>query len=531
MRGQIGLLFGTLLVAMSGCQEQKLVDKPNIIIILADDMGFSDIGCFGSEITTPNIDYLAERGMRLTQMYNAARCCPTRASLLTGVYPHQAGMGDMVEGRMRIDNTPLPAYQGYLNDSLHTIAELLKQEGYTTMISGKWHVGDAPQYWPSKKGFDKSFSLINGASNYFNLNPWFDEDQKIILSLNGQKFQPGDDFYMTTAITDHALDFIGEIDPGDNPFFMYLSYTAPHWPLHALPEDISKFRGKYMMGWDSLRYLRFRKMKAMGVVRENSDISGRYTDAPKWNEMSEGQKDTFDLRMAVYAAMVYRMDAGIGQIVNYLEQQKELDNTLIMFLSDNGATKASIHLATSFYADRSGPIGSANSFDSQGAGWANANNAPLRLFKTFCHEGGISTPFVAFWPERIPGGSLNHAQAAHVIDLLPTCLDAAGSNKTYDAEGQSILPQLSGESANVERTLYWEHQGGKAIRKGKWKLVMNKKRDSEWKLYDIENDRTEMNDLTNEHAGKTDELMKMWQDWADRVGVEPWDSLKLVRSL
>lgn len=524
-------LTGLCLILMVSCTQQKESPKPNIIIIMADDMGFSDIGCFGSEIATPNIDYLAEQGMRLTQMYNAARCCPTRASLLTGVYPHQAGMGDMVEGRMRMDNTPLPAYQGYLNDSLQTIAELLKQEGYTTMISGKWHVGDAPQYWPLKKGFDKSFSLINGASNYFNLKPWFDEDQEIIISLSGEKFHPGNDFYMTTAITDHALDFIRENESGDTPFFLYLSYTAPHWPLHALPKDISKFRGTYMMGWDSLRYQRFRRMKGMGILQENMAISERYPDAPKWIEMSEVQKDTFDLRMAVYAAMINRMDMGIGRIMNYLEQQHELDNTLIMFLSDNGATKASIHLATSFYADRSGPIGSANSFDSQGAGWANANNTPLRLFKTWSHEGGIASPFVAFWPERIPGGKLNHTQVAHVIDLLPTCLDAAGSTKKYDVEGQSILPQLSGQSADVERTLYWEHQGGKAIRRGKWKLVMNKNPDSDWRLYNMEKDRIEMDDLTNKYPEKADELKTMWHDWADRVGVEPWDSLKLVRSL
>lgn len=269
----------------------------------------------------------------------------------------------------------------------------------------------------------------------------------------------------------------------------------------------------------------------MGILQENMAISERYPDAPKWIEMSEVQKDTFDLRMAVYAAMINRMDVGIGRIMNYLEQQHELDNTLIMFLSDNGATKASIHLATSFYADRSGPIGSANSFDSQGAGWANANNTPFRLFKTWSHEGGIASPFVAFWPERIPGGKLNHTQVAHVIDLLPTCLDAAGSTKKYDVEGQSILPQLSGQSADVERTLYWEHQGGKAIRRGKWKLVMNKNPDSDWRLYNMEKDRIEMDDLINKYPEKADELKTMWHDWADRVGVEPWDSLKLVRSL
>ncbi len=524
-------IIGLFLLVLAGCRPQNQQKKPNIIIILADDMGFSDIGCFGSEIPTPNIDYLAVNGVRMTQMYNAARCCPTRASLLTGVYPHQAGMGDMVEGRMKLDNTPVPAYQGYLNDSLQTIAGLLKRQGYTTIISGKWHVGDAPKYWPDKKGFDKSFSLINGASNYFNLQPWFDEDQEIILSLNGEEYFPGEDFYITNAFTDYALEFIRENDTTGKPFFLYLSYTAPHWPLHALPEDIEKFRGRYLGGWDSLRNKRFEKMKGKGILPENAVLSNPYPGAQNWNKMSEEEKDTFDLRMAIYAAMIYRMDAGIGKIVDYLEEKEELDNTLIMFLSDNGATKASIHLATGFYADRSGPIGSANSFDSQGAGWANANNTPLRMFKTWSHEGGISSPFVAFWPEKIPSGIINMNQPAHVIDILPTCLDVAGNKKIKGVEGQSILPHLTDKKALDQRILYWEHQGGKAIRKDNWKLVMKKKPESKWELYDMEKDRAEMNNVIEDFPHVATEMERLWQHWADRVGVEPWDSLKLIRGL
>lgn len=529
---KIPTVFALLVIFMfTSCQQDEEAEQPNIIIVLVDDMGYSDIGCYGSEIPTPNIDYLAQNGMRLTQMYNAARCCPTRASLLTGVYPHQAGMGDMVEGRMKLDNTPLPAYQGYLNDSLATIAGLLRKQGYATMISGKWHVGDAPQYWPNQKGFDKSFTLINGASNYFNLEPWFDEDQEIILSLNGEKYHPGEEFYMTNAFTDKALEFIRENDGTEKPFFLYLSYTAPHWPLHALPDDIEKFRGKYIGGWDSLRTSRFDHMKEIGILEEDATLSGKYSEVPDWNNMSQGQRDTFELRMAVYAAMMYRMDTGIGQITEYLKETGELDNTFIMFLSDNGATKASIYLATSFYADRSGPIGSAKSFDSQGAGWANANNTPLRLFKTWPYEGGIATPFVAFWPEKIPSGIINSEQVAHVIDLLPTCLDAAGDEMVEDIEGMSILPQLEGKKGAVERTLYWEHQGGKAIRKGKWKLVMDKQPDSKWELYNVNTDRAESDDVVELYPEVAAELEKMWWDWANNVGVEPWDSLKLIRDL
>lgn len=524
-------MIGLSLLLFTGCRPQNQQIHPNIIIIMADDMGFSDIGCFGSEIPTPNIDFLAENGVRITQMYTAARCCPTRASLLTGVYPHQAGMGDMVEGRMKLDNTPVPAYQGYLNDSLETIADLLKQQGYTTIISGKWHVGDAPQYWPDKKGFNKSFSLINGASNYFNLEPWFDEDQEIILSLNGEKYQPGEGFYMTNAFTEKALAFIRENDKTEKPFFLYLSYTAPHWPLHALPEDIEKFRGQYTGGWDSIRIHRFERMKEMGILKEDAALSQRYPEVPDWKNMSQGQRDTFELRMAVYAAMIYRMDDGIGQITEYLRETGELDNTFIMFLSDNGATKASIHLATSFYADRSGSIGSANSFDSQGAGWANANNTPLQLFKTWPYEGGTATPFVAFWPEKIPSGIIDSVEVAHVIDFLPTCLDAAGVEPVNVLEGMSILPLLTGHASIDERTFYWEHQSGKAIRKGNWKLVMDKQAVSKWELYNMNTDRTEMKNVIELHPQVAGELEKLWWEWANRIGVEPWDSLKLIRGL
>ncbi len=381
-------MIALFLLLFTGCRPQNQQNHPNIIIIMADDMGFSDIGCFGSEIATPNIDFLAENGVRITQMYTAARCCPTRASLLTGVYPHQAGMGDMVEGRMKLDNTLVPAYQGYLNDSLE-----------------------------------------------------------------------------------------------------------------------------------------------MGILKEDAAFSQRYPEVPDWKNMSQGQRDTFELRMAVYAAMIYRMDAGIGQITEYLRETGELDNTFIVFLSDNGATKASIHLATSFYADRSGSIGSPNSFDSQGAGWANANNTPLQLFKTWPYEGGIATPFVAFWPEKIPSGIIDSVQVAHVIDFLPTCLDAAGIEPVNVLEGMSILPQLTGHASIDERTFYWEHQSGKAIRKGNWKLVMDKQADSKWELYNMNTDRTEMKDVIELHPHVAGELEKLWWEWANRIGVEPWDSLKLIRDL
>ncbi len=534
------ILFLLMWIILGSCQATERTGSPNIIIILADDMGYSDISCFGSEIPTPNIDYLSDQGLTMTHFYNASRCCPTRASLLTGMYPHQAGMGDMVEGRLLKDSTFLSAYQGWLNEKTPTIAELLKEAGYQTFISGKWHVGDAPEYWPDKRGFDRSFSLINGASNYFNLEPWIREDQEIILIKDGKKITTSPDLYMTTAITEHGLDFIRQRDH-KKPFFLYLSYTAPHWPLHALPEDITKFEGQYLKGWDRLRNNRFRRLIDLGILDSTTCLTDPFYAnpliTPAWDILSGEDQETWGRRMAVYAAQIYRMDLGIGEIIRMLRKEKELENSLIMFLSDNGATNAAIYLAASWAADRSGPIGSANSFDAYGARWANASNTPFKLFKHWTTEGGIATPFIAFWPQKI-SPRLENRHYAHVIDLLPTCLDAAGlsdGQNLPEAEGISLLPVFLTNGQNPERILFWEHQGSWAVRKGKWKLVHTKKimgrEVSLLELFDLEEDRAECHDLSSEYPEIVRELKELYEKWASRAGVVPWDSLILAREL
>jgi arylsulfatase A-like enzyme len=297
--------------------------RPNIIVIMADDMGFSDIGCYGSEIATPNLDRLARGGMRVAQFYNTARCCPTRAALMTGLYSHQAGIGHMIQ------ETPHPSYRGFLNDRCVTIAEVMRAAGYRTAMAGKWHVGENRPHWPTDRGFERYFGLISGASNYFRL----EGPRK--MALDDKPYTPPSDgkFYMTDAFTDHALEFIDGFSSQD-PYFLYLAYTAPHWPLHALPEDIAKYRGKYKKGWDELRKTRHAKQIELGIVDRKWKVTERDAKVPTWE--NEKDQDDMDLRMAVYAAQIDRVDQNIGRLLKKLEEKKQLDNTLILFLADNG---------------------------------------------------------------------------------------------------------------------------------------------------------------------------------------------------
>lgn len=537
-----GLLFWAWLLPglLAACQPSPSLDaSPNIIVILADDMGYSDLGCTGAEIPTPHLDRLAREGHLMTEFYNAARCCPSRAALMAGVYPHQAGMGDMVEGRLWHDSTFLSAYQGWLNTEIPTLAEALKDHGYQTLLSGKWHLGNDEPYWPDNRGFERTFAMLHGAGNYFNLKPWISEDQFMRLHLDKVPYEPGENFYMTTAITDHALAFMEERD-ASKPFFLYLSYTAPHWPLHALPEDIDRFRGSYLEGWHELRRRRFERMKELGILDPTAELSPAYERSPEltphWDTLSAAAKETWDLRMAVYAAQVYRMDQDIGRVLQHLEDQQELDNTLILFLSDNGATHSSIYRATSWVVDRSGPIGSAASFDAYGGRWGNMSNVPFRLFKHWTTEGGIKTPLIIHWPDGLAGTAPLPAYG-HIIDLMPTCLRAAGLSAevlltTYPhLEGINLFEGPS--SAQDERMLFWEHQDHWAVRQGPWKLVYTHEQGSHPapRLFHLQDDPAELHDLKEQHPGRYKRLHAAYQQWAKEVGVLPFDSLILARDL
>ena len=497
-------------------------NRPNIVLIMADDMGYSDIGCYGGEVRTPNLKRLADNGLRFTQFYNTARCCPTRASLLTGLYSHQAGMGHMVKDK------GYPAYQGYLNDRCVTIAEVLKTAGYNTLMSGKWHVGEKRPHWPLDRGFDKYYGLISGAANYFDISKTKASNVKRTMAIGNKPFTPKPGkFYMTDAFTENAVRFIDSFGQREGPFFLYLAYTAPHWPLHARPEDIAKYKGKYMKGWDLLRKERYERMIKMGLISKDWKMTPR--DPQTWPWAEEKNKESMDFKMAIYAAQIDRMDQGIGQVVAALENAGCLDNTLIFFLSDNGGCAEGGPVG--FDRRKNGlPPGGVDSYMSYGLSWANASNTPFRRYKSWVHEGGIATPLIVHWPACIKDKGRLRTSVGHVIDIMATCLDVAGAKyparyKGHDiipTEGRSLVPAFANKPIERE-ALYWEHEGNRAVRKGRWKLVSRRKGgDGHWELYDMQADRTELNDLAKKQPEKVEQLKAMYESWAERCGVRPW---------
>lgn len=494
--------------------------RPNIVLIMADDMGFSDIGCYGGEVHTPNLDGLAEGGLRFTQFYNGARCCPTRASLLTGLYAHQAGIGHMVGDR------GYPAYQGYLNDRCVTIAEALKPAGYRTLMSGKWHVGEARPHWPTDRGFDRYFGLISGGANYFDPTKAKAKGVRRKMALDDQPYEPPKEgFYMTDAFSDHAVKFIDRYGRDEKPFFLYLPYTAPHWPLHAWPEDIAKYKGKYLKGWDQLREQRRRRMVKMGIIRDTWKLTPR--DTQTWPWADEKDKELMDLKMAVYAAQIERMDYGIGRVLKKIKEIGAEKNTLVMFLADNGGCAEGG--PKGFDNRKNGlPPGGVDSYMSYGLSWANAGNTPFRRYKHWVHEGGIATPFIAYWPAVIEKGGALTREVGHIIDVMATCLDAAGAEypRTHKGkeltplEGKSLVPIFRDGRRRGHEAIFWEHEGNRAVRQGKWKLVSA--HGGPWELYDLEADRTELNNLAGKHSKKVATLKGLYEAWAKRCGVQPW---------
>ena len=540
--GLLVLLFSVIFPA-SG-EETPTSKKPNIVLILADDMGYSDLGCFGSEIATPKLDKLASEGLRMTNMHNAARCCPSRASLLTGLYPHQTGVGDMLQ------NDGLPAYQDKLNNKCVTMAEVLSEAGYYCMISGKWHVGGSEDAWPMKRGFVKQYPSNGTTGHYFGIAKGRDlviEDTlreppgqwiktgKIEYKLF--KNEDGSQWYFTDAITSRAIGYINELRKNDagKPFFLYLPFTAPHWPLHAFEEDIQKYQGKYMMGWDKLREQRYKRMQELGIINPEWKLSPRNPNAKNWDALNDSTKRYYDRLMAVYAAMVDRMDQNIGRLFDALKQTGDIDNTVIIFLSDNGGCHESPHKG------KPGALpGTPDSYDGYEYSWANASNTPFSWFKHWTHEGGSSTPFIAWYPAMIKAGGMNR-DLAHIIDLMPTLVELAGArypeayknNSVFPMEGKSLVPLFQGKEEHVHDILCWEHEGNRAVRKGDWKMVsrfdyqLNK--ELPWELYNLENDRSETSDLIEKYPEKVQELKAIYKEWATRVKVVSYAELLKLR--
>jgi len=498
-------------------------ERPNIVLIMADDMGYSDIGCYGGEVHTPNLDRLAGEGLRFTQFYNAARCCPTRASLLTGIYPHEAGIGGMVNPpRGHEDN---PAYQGYLNENCVTIAEVLRQAGYYTAMSGKWHVGEERPHWPTDRGFDNYYGLISGAMNYWDITRGKSSGIKRHFAIDSTEYlPPNKDFYMTDAVTENAVNYLGEAGEQNRPFFLYVAYTAPHWPLHAWPEDIAKYRGKFMAGWDSLRVARFERMKKMRILKDNEQLSPRDPKVEEWAGLSNDKKEEMELLMAIYAAQIDRMDQGIGKIIDQLDAIGATDNTLILFLADNGGCAEGGIWGQKFWEEQGEP-GSVESFLSYGQSWANLSNTPFREYKHWIHEGGISTPLIAHWPAGISDKGGLTSQPGHIVDIMATCCDLAeteypetfNSREIVPLRGKSLLPVFNREIREQHDFLFWEHEGNRAVRAGDWKLVG--KKGGDWELYNLTNDRAELNNLASDSINLLNNLAEKYNQWATEVRV------------
>ena len=515
--------------------------KPNVVIILNDDMGFSDIGCYGGEIDTPNLDRLAANGLRYSQFYNTARCSPSRASLLTGLHPHQTGIGILTY------STGPEGYAGDLNRRCVTIPEVLREQGYRTYLSGKWHIASSlkepSDAWPLQRGFDRFYGTIIGAGSFYNPNTLTRGNDNV-----EHEAEQDPEFFYTDAISDQAAAFVREHrdESPDAPFFMYVAYTAPHWPLHAHEEDIAKYKGRFDAGWDALREERLDRLVKAGIIHPSWQLTDRDPTQPPWTEAE--RRDWLLRCMEVYAAQIDRMDQGIGRILAALEETGQLDNTLVLFLSDNGACAEDIptgvtarelvdELMIAKATTRRGePVrfgndpdivpGGEDTYQSYGTAWANLSNTPFRLYKHWIHEGGIATPLIAHWPHGIrEGGALRH-NPGQLPDIMATILEVTGAaypttyrgNDILPCEGESFAPSF--DKAGQERgPMFWEHEGNAAVRVGKWKLV--RKYPGHWELYDMDLDRTEMHDLAAQHPERVREMTVQYEAWAQRCGVIP----------
>ena len=527
-------------------------DKPNIVIILSDDMGYSDLGCYGGEIPTPHLDSLGMNGIRFTQFYNSARCCPTRASLLTGLHPHQTGVGHMTETNIE----GLLGFQGDLNTSCVTIAQVLRMAGYKNYCVGKWHItgnhnkANPKINWPLQRGFDRFYGILGPQANFF-VPRMIVRDNVSLTPANDAEYQPEQPYYLTDAITDHAIRYIAEhkANHTDSPFFLYVPYLAAHLPLHAPEDEIKKFAGKYDDGYTPIREARYARMKEIGLLPENVELSPQ---AGNWEGVEF--KDWESRCMEVYAAMIHRMDHGIGRLIEALKKTGQHENTVIMFLHDNGAsseatgrvrtqenpgqnepayglTKAQRGDESLFVGGKNLMPGPMNTFMGYGRNWANVSNTPFREYKHFVHEGGIATPLIVYSPTKVDISMRGkyYRDPGQLVDIMATCVELAGAeypkefegNAIQPMEGVSLAPALTGKPLVRSKPLVWEHEGNRAIRDGKWKLVA-KGPLRPWELYDIEADRSELHDLSKKFPETTESLAKQWNEWAERTNVLPW---------
>jgi arylsulfatase A-like enzyme len=514
-------------------------DRPNVIIILVDDMGFSDIGAYGGEIATPHIDSLAKGGLRFSQFYNASRCCPTRASLMTGLHPHLTGIGHMTnppDSPKSDKGEGFPSYRGFLNRRCATLAEMLGPAGYSTYLAGKWHLGRHDRSrWPLQRGFDKFYGCIDGSTRFFSPDTDTRKGRDITLgndALETLESTTDRPYYTTDAFTDYGISFI-EQGEKEKPFFLYLAYTAPHWPHQAHEEDIEKYRGKYRMGWDQLRQARYQRQTELGLFEDQHQLSPRDSKVPTWTSLTPEKQDEMDLRMAVYAAMIDRVDQNIGKLIRALKTRGIFDDTLILFLSDNGACAEGATLGRGNIHDvEKRNLETSNNY---GAAWANASSTPFRLYKHYTHEGGSATPFIMHWPRHIKAQRDWYRAPAQVIDIVPTLLEVCGLAypETYQEtalpplRGISLIPSFSGKPLSRSAPMFSEHENNAFMIDGPWKLVgkgvatPGGPDPEKWELYNLNDDRTEMKNLAQTEAQRLRTMAEAWLTWARADGVFP----------
>ena len=494
-------LIGVLLVLTSS---SRAAERPNIVLVMADDMGYSNLGCFGGEIRTPHLDALAADGLRFTNFYSENMCWVSRAAMLTGVY-HKTSLQN-----------------GTIHPRCTTLAEVLHQAGYQTRMSGKWHLAGKDTY-PNDRGFDEFYGILGGAASFYAPHSLSRNRKNVEDEANNDP-----EYYFTHAISDEAVRMIEEADTA-KPLFLYVAYTAAHWPLHAFEDDVRAYEGQYAKGWDELRTSRLARMKKLGLIDESLELSPRHPDVPAWEDAKS--KAWQQRRMEVYAAQVTAMDRGIGDIVTALKQAKRLENTLFFFTVDNGGCHVEYtpQRKGSYLPDktrdgramRPGNLpdimpGPEDTYQSYGYGWANASNTPYRLFKQFDHEGGIRTPMIAHWPAGIKKPGRLVPAVAHLVDILPSVLEVADLDMPKQIEdkpqvqldGQSFAPAFDGNDIAGRETLFFHHARGKALRKGDWKIVAREKGD--WELYNLREDPLELNDLAQRWPDKLAELTKLW---------------------
>lgn len=517
-----------LLILQTVAANSQVLQKPNIVLILADDLGYSDLGCYGSEISTPNLDKLASGGLRVKQFYNNSICAPSRASLLTGQYQHKAGVG-----YFNVD-LGLPAYQGYLNKSSLTLAEVLKSNGYTTLMCGKWHVGNEEPYWPNQRGFDHFFGFISAQSPYFisstsGQSPRGMGMGALNLMIDNKHYTPsGDNYYLTDDFGDHAVHFLDDQKQEKKPFFLYMAFNAPHIPLQALPEDKDKYKGKYDQGWDAIRNKRTVRQVQLGIKDAKQTVAQKDPKNPDWKSLTAAQQRTWINNMETYAAMIDRMDQNVGKVIRKIHELGQDNNTLIVFISDNGAPSDNVNSASP--GNRIAPVG--RNVQTPLARPVQVNfalstpNTPLKEYKNTMYEGGISSPFIAYWPGMIKAGQIKTGNI-HLIDIAPTFYSIVKANypDVYNGMSSFILPGvdfsqllLKGREVQRQEPLFWERAGNRAVRDGNWKLV-SKFPSETWELYDLSKDRGEINNQAATHADIVKRLSNAYGVWAKATGV------------